>query len=139
MLIVMLFAALAQEPAPPAEPLPPLIDRSGMLLEVGLPQQDVAMWQSAIVGFGAGHFYAGEEDVGALLLILQGVGAGLMIAGASKDNRGLLYAGGAVFGSSRLVDIAAAPYAARRQAIARLRDPHYTGEPPRVERAETIE
>jgi hypothetical protein len=114
------------QPAAPAA-VPPGLDR-GDLRAVARsyakgPEPVVAILESSLVGFGAGHFYSGNPDEGRVHLAVQGGSLGLYLvgmlvmsnasrgsgldAGAAMSNIGLLG-----LSAGRLVDIYRAPISA---------------------------
>lgn len=87
--------------------------------QVAHPDPTTATLQSTLVGFGAGHFYAGQKETGMLFLVAEGVGAAMIVAGrdpfgaVQADAEPLLLTSGLVIhGLFRLAEIATAPYAA---------------------------
>lgn len=93
-----------------------------------LPDPNAALLQSALLGFGAGHFYAEQPRLGLIHAGVQAVGVGLaglgggLASGVSRySNLGeryqaIMYAGLALTGAGRLADLYTAPYSARKTA-----------------------
>jgi hypothetical protein len=119
--IWLIGAALAQEPAP----IPPLARD----VTAFLPDATTATLQSTIVGFGSGHFYAGEKPAGAVFATSQGVGVlivglGALALAAEQEERPrdretsghvtMIGVGGTVFALARTFDIALAPRSVRK-------------------------
>lgn len=116
-------------PGPRSAPMPPPrpaidTDALGRYLEVQVtaPDPTAALLSSTLLGFGAGHFYAGNTQRGATHAALQGGGILLTVIGVAVAPRdpGLASAlttiGGGTAGVSRVVDIWTAPYSARDEA-----------------------
>jgi TM2 domain-containing membrane protein YozV len=93
-------------------------------IEASAPQDDVALAQSALLGFGAGHFYAGNRTRGLTHARVQGAGVFLTLVGAMLAAIGeedgviaggttLVAIGSGGLAVSRLVDLITAPYSAR--------------------------
>lgn len=129
------------EPAPVIEPPtvaetfapPPVVvavprdDMAVVLLEHTVPNPTTALLSSAIVGFGAGHFYANDRDAGLVYLGTQAGGLALWGLGrliamdAWTDTgraaaMGMAWTGLALTVGSRMVDTATAPDAAHAEA-----------------------
>jgi hypothetical protein len=107
-------------------------ERAELRLELSMPDPTTATLQSALVGFGSGHFYAERPVSGFVFLGGQLVGLGVVGAGAMATNSGdtpgvrnqgrAMMIGGLVFtGMVRLVETATAPHAAHRTADEKLR------------------
>lgn len=115
-----------------AEPAPLVVavardDMAVVLLQHTVPNPTTALLSSALVGFGAGHFYANDDDQGWMHLGLQAsglvvFGLGRLIAeGAWTDlgrrsAMGMAWVGVGLTVGSRLVDTATAPDAAHDEA-----------------------
>lgn len=126
LLIALMSAALAEDP----------VDRynanvARLGLESSLPKEGVAFAESAVVGFGAGHFYAKQYDVGTGFAVFEGA-ALIAVAGgmywqqtnpnkfATGGGPELVLAGVTGLVVTRMVDAALAPMSARkgvRQAL----------------------
>jgi hypothetical protein len=93
-------------------------------LEQQLPDPNTAMLQSLVFGFGAGHYYAGNNKRGRLHMGMQAGGLALsalsFLYGAKIADEtwkyelasGTMVVGGAVFGADRVWDIYTAPSSA---------------------------
>lgn len=113
-------------PLPPtltALPAPPAV-RPGTdcpaSVWVEMPDQGVAMGLSAIVGYGAGHFYARKPGVGLLFAVVETVGTGLLTVGAVELEPGVMNAGLGLLGAGRLIDLTTAPRSARQRGLEML-------------------
>jgi hypothetical protein len=117
------------EPPPEVASAPSLgLDR-GDLLYVGrawakAPDPAVALLESTLLGFGTGHFYAGNAEEGKIHLgiqagglVLSGLGTLLSVqarsSGGATFGMVLTSAGSAAFTIDRVVDIYRAPLSAR--------------------------
>jgi hypothetical protein len=100
-------------------------------LDMQTPDEHVALLESAYVGFGAGHFYARQPELGAGMAAMQVIG--LSMLGGSLAFRAqhptrwengagtpVLIGGAGVFLVGRALDIALAPASARRTTRAVL-------------------
>jgi hypothetical protein len=102
-------------------------------IEHSLPDPNVALNQSLIVGFGAGHFYAGQRQRGLIFAGIQLVGAGIAGAAAVKEANSsvyseytyapLMWVGLGIAGAARLADAYTAPYSAHLSADEALQYP----------------
>jgi hypothetical protein len=104
-------------PAPP----PPPVDTWALKVQLTAPDPTAAFLQSAIIGFGSGHFYCNDPQAGYIHLGVQAGGAVLIGAGTALASRSPDAAGAAVVGAvatvvSRVVELVTVPYAARREA-----------------------
>lgn len=125
MFMPAIFATLLSAPIATAGTYSPEVLDEAYLL-ASLPDPGAATTLSAFIGFGAGHFYAGEPEVGGLHFAMQTVGAGTAIGTSVAlvaDSRvdpevasAVIVGGSIVFALSRLVDIGTAPQSARRAA-----------------------
>lgn len=99
--------------------------RELLALEASLPDPTTAFLLSGVIGFGVGHFYAGDNQRGAIHLSAQLGGLALtglatLAAGQNADAAlALQVLGGGVLGISRLVDMGTAPLTAHEQAEAK--------------------
>jgi hypothetical protein len=100
-------------------------------LDMQTPDEDVALLESVHVGFGAGHFYARQPELGAGMAAVQVVG--LSMLGGSIAFRAqhptrwengigapVLLGGAGIFLLGRALDIGLAPASARRTTRAVL-------------------
>ena len=130
---LVLVLALASSPAHADDPEGvEASDLAELRLEASLPDPATATLQSALVGFGSGHFYAerpvnGFVFLGGQLLGLGLVGAGSMLTtngetpGVRNKGRVLMIGGMSFTGLVRVAEIATAPHAAHRTADEKLR------------------
>jgi len=128
---ILLFAALATayaaEPEIPANLLPS-VECSDAWLIGNSPQPGTAMALSTVVGFGAGHFYSGNQTAGKLAASGQVGGLALAWLAYSHDqdtalsynDRAAIWTGVAINGVARLVDIVLAPRSAHRETAQRI-------------------
>ncbi len=130
-------ASAASKPAPaaPKDPAGPLTSADlfrAMRAAAAGPDPNVALRESIILGFGAGHFYSGEKREGLIHMGLQAGGAALGVAWSligmntkTKGARGFCFGvavtGAAVAGADRVFDIYRAPLNAHKAAERRLR------------------
>ena len=99
------------------------------LLEARLPDPNTATLQSTVLGFGAGHFYAGNVKRGAIFAGLQVLS--VAIGAYAYDNPGANLSGSAQsslfavgvwgLGLSRAGDILLAPHTAHQSSEAMIR------------------
>jgi len=97
-------------------------------VQATLPDPNVAMNQSLIVGFGSGHFYAKQPMPGFIHAGVQLVGVAVAAAGMAKkfslpsgsnayeEAQTLQFIGLGIAGAGRLADAYTAPFSARRTA-----------------------
>lgn len=125
----------APPPPPPAAPAPTTEIRtvgltsaqmrSLMALEAEAPDPTTALLASAFVGFGAGHFYAGDPQRGAIHAGIQGSGVLFFVGGLlAKDvdtAMALSNLGYTILAVGRLADIYTAPQTAHEQAARKIR------------------
>jgi hypothetical protein len=147
LLCTLAFADDARPEAPPAGPppraqrqrgdRPPLPELDALTqqqaweltrVQATLPDPNTALNQSLIVGFGAGHFYAKQPQIGYIHASVQvaalgiaGVSAGLATQVSSSGTKGqrrtaMMFVGFGVFGVARLVDTYTAPISAHMTA-----------------------
>ena len=113
-------AAGPQAKATPApQPFRPEgITRAELLeMERSLPSGAVAVGLATAVGFGTGHFYARRPLSGAVLLLGQAAGVGMVLAGIDGLDTDLVRVGGWAFGLSRTIEIGTAAIPCRRARI----------------------
>jgi hypothetical protein len=90
-----------------------------------LPNPAAAAALSGFVGFGAGHFYAGDMSGGTAFLLLEsatllGAGAGFAVDD-SQTQAGVIVGAAVAHVALRLIDVGSAPAAAHRAADRRYR------------------
>ena len=91
------------------------ITRAELLeMERSLPSGAVAVGLATAVGFGTGHFYARRPLSGAVLLLGQAAGLGMVAASKNPD---LILTGGLLLGLSRTIEIGTAAIPCRRARI----------------------
>ncbi len=92
-----------------------------------MPDPGAAVGLSATIGFGTGHYYSGNRNLGATFLAVEGlglvgtaIGTGLIADGDVDSGQSLWYAGLGLFTLGRLLDIGMAPKSAvdARRAMA---------------------
>lgn len=98
--------------------------------EAAGPDPTAALMCSALVGFGSGHFYAGDTSSGTAHLAVQGgallvsvIALGVAGQTGSQEAAQVYGAGIAVMGIARVVEMWTAPGKADATATARLRRP----------------
>ena len=98
--------------------------------EAAGPDPTAALMCSALVGFGSGHFYAGDMSSGTAHLAVQGgallvsvIALGVAGQTGSQEAAQVYGAGIAVMGIARVVEMWTAPGKADATATARLRRP----------------
>ncbi len=125
--------ARAERDRPPRPELDAMSAREAWELsriEHTLPDPNVALNQSLIVGFGAGHFYAKQPQKGYIHAGIQGLFAVTALLGVQQASRSsgygwenLSYASLGLLGAARLSDAYTAPYSARLTADEALQYP----------------
>lgn len=102
----------------------PAEDCTSQRLAATLPQPGVALGLSALVGFGAGHFYAGRDAAGLGFVAADFAGAIVTSAGFLAEDpeirAGAVGVGLSMLSFTRLIEIGTAPHAARVGGLARL-------------------
>ncbi len=131
--------APAPAPAPEASTAPaaPSFDlsasaRESLLVEAVLveaPKHYYAVGLSTFIGFGSGHYYAGDIERAKCFLAWQAIGAAVAITGAAlQDNSdgewggGLVALGGLTFVTGRAWDVMLAADTAQTRSAAMMRE-----------------
>lgn len=116
-LLAALAMLLLSMPAMSADPRRFTPEEVDPYLQVQLPNEDVALAQSMVLGFGTGHFYAGHVPRGLLFAGIEGGGAILL----ASDDSSVNVVGYVLLVGGRILDAAMAPITARQRAAQMIR------------------